>query len=169
MLLFNDIIQMLGLIELPLKGRSYTWSNMQDEPLLQQLYWFFTSPAWTLSYPNTMILPLAKSISDHTPCKVQIGTHIPKATLFRFENFWSLVPGFMDIVTKAWLSCSNTNAARSMSTKLKATRKALKIWNGYKSNLSILINHCNLIIGFLDALEEIRALHLTETNFRKII
>lgn len=37
MLIFNDIIQHLGLIELPLKGRSYTWSNMQEQPLMQQL------------------------------------------------------------------------------------------------------------------------------------
>jgi hypothetical protein len=29
MFLFNDIIGHLGLIELPLKGRLYTWSNMQ--------------------------------------------------------------------------------------------------------------------------------------------
>lgn len=31
MLVFNDIIHHLGLIELPLKGRSYTWSNMQEQ------------------------------------------------------------------------------------------------------------------------------------------
>jgi hypothetical protein len=27
--LFNDIINHLGLLELPLKGRAFTWSNMQ--------------------------------------------------------------------------------------------------------------------------------------------
>jgi hypothetical protein len=37
MFLFNDIIGHLGLIELTLKGRLYTWSNMQNEPLLEQL------------------------------------------------------------------------------------------------------------------------------------
>ena len=39
--IFNEIIAHLGLLELPLKGRSYTWSNMQDNPLLEQLDWFF--------------------------------------------------------------------------------------------------------------------------------
>ena len=43
MLIFNEIIGHLGLRELPIKGRSYTWSNMQDNPLLEQLDWFFTS------------------------------------------------------------------------------------------------------------------------------
>jgi hypothetical protein len=37
MFLFNDIIGHLGLIEMTLKGRLYTWSNMQNEPLLEQL------------------------------------------------------------------------------------------------------------------------------------
>ena len=46
--LFNEIIGHLGLIKLPIKGRQYTWSNMQDVPLLEQLDWFFTSPEWTL-------------------------------------------------------------------------------------------------------------------------
>ena len=32
-LIFNDAIGYLGLIELPLKGRTYTWSNMQVDPL----------------------------------------------------------------------------------------------------------------------------------------
>jgi len=36
-LIFNDIICHLGLVEIPLKGRAFTWSNMQQSPLLEQL------------------------------------------------------------------------------------------------------------------------------------
>lgn len=32
---FNDAIRHLGLVELQLKGRAYTWSNMQNDPLLE--------------------------------------------------------------------------------------------------------------------------------------
>ena len=35
MLLFNEAISNLGLIELPLKGRQCSWSNMQTDPLLE--------------------------------------------------------------------------------------------------------------------------------------
>ena len=35
--IFNEIISNLGLLEIPLKGRQFTWSNMQDNPLLEQL------------------------------------------------------------------------------------------------------------------------------------
>ena len=45
MLMFNEAISELGLIELPLKGRQFSWSNMQDNPLLEKLDWFFTSAA----------------------------------------------------------------------------------------------------------------------------
>uniref|UniRef100_A0A453K5D4 Uncharacterized protein n=1 Tax=Aegilops tauschii subsp. strangulata TaxID=200361 RepID=A0A453K5D4_AEGTS len=55
--IFNEIIAHLGLLELPLKGRSYTWSNMQDNPLLEQLDWLFTSADWIFSYPMTEVLP----------------------------------------------------------------------------------------------------------------
>jgi endonuclease/exonuclease/phosphatase family metal-dependent hydrolase len=81
-LVFNSTISHLGLIELPIKGRSYTWSNMQEVPLLEQIDWFFTSAAWTNKYPSTLVLPLARIISDHLPCRVQIGTAIPKTNIF---------------------------------------------------------------------------------------
>ena len=70
--IFNEIIGHLGLLELPLKGRRFTWSNMQDFPLLEQLDWFFTSANWIDQYPNTQVTPLAKTASDHIPCVVSI-------------------------------------------------------------------------------------------------
>lgn len=37
MFTFNDFIREQNLTELPIKGRAYTWSNMQQNPLLEQL------------------------------------------------------------------------------------------------------------------------------------
>jgi hypothetical protein len=37
MLILNDAIGNLGLTEQPIKGRAFTWSNMQLDPLLEQL------------------------------------------------------------------------------------------------------------------------------------
>jgi hypothetical protein len=54
--IFNNLIGHQGLVELPLKGRAFTWTNMQQDPLLEQLDWFFTSTNWTTSYPNTLVL-----------------------------------------------------------------------------------------------------------------
>lgn len=87
MLTFNDFIRTHSLIELPIKGRAYTWSNMQNNPLLEQLDWYFSSVHWTVAYPNTTVMPLGKPISDHTPCVVSIETSIPKSKVFCFEIF----------------------------------------------------------------------------------
>lgn len=166
-LVFNNIISQLGLIELPIKGRSYTWSDMQSSPLLEQVDWFFTSVAWTNQYPHTMVLPLARITSDHLPCKIQIGTNIPKANIFRFENYWFSHPGCIDQISHAWLSPTrSTNSAQVISAKFKLLRRVLKIWAKKFSNLSKLISNCNITIAFLDKLEELRNLFPQEFSFR---
>jgi len=78
MLMFNEAISNQGLVELPLHGRKFSWSNMQHDPLLVKLDWFFTSASWMTSFPNTIVLPLAKPISDHLPCVIKVGTSIPR-------------------------------------------------------------------------------------------
>jgi len=126
-MVFNDTIGHLGLVELPLKGRAFTWSNMQANPLLEQLDWFFTSVNWTASFSNTQVVPLAKITSDHIPCNVVIDTKIPKASIFRFESFWAEMAGFQDIVQESWGHVSNhTNAANALSSKLKHLQYNLK-------------------------------------------
>jgi hypothetical protein len=169
-IVFNNIISHLGLIELPIKGRSYTWSNMQGFPLLEQVDWFFTSVAWTNHFPFSMILPLARITFDHLPCKVQIGTNIPKGNLFRFENYWFGHPGCMEQITQTWLAPTRcSDSAQIVSAKFKLLRRVLKIWAKNLSNLSKLINNCNLTIAFFDKLEELRNLHPHETAFRAIV
>jgi hypothetical protein len=170
MFLFNDIIGHLGLLELPLKGRAYTWSNMQEQPLLEQLDWFFTSANWISIFPNTMVLPLAKSDSDHVPCVVNIDTIIPKANIFRFENFWVEQAGFQECVKDAWIKDSNKiSSAAILADKFKSLRYALKKWHMNLSKLKLLIQNCNKCILLLDTLEENRPLYTTEFNFRKIV
>lgn len=144
MLIFNDIIGHLGLVELPLKGRSFTWSNMQHDPLLEQLDWFFTSVNWTSVYPNTMVLPLAKITSDHILCKVMIGTKIPKCSLFRFEIFWPEHPGFYEAVQTGWTKAvrNQRDSASIIAGKLKNVRYNLKHWSKNLSNLNLLIAKC---------------------------
>lgn len=156
MMIFNSIISNLGLLELPLKGRAYTWSNMQNYPLLEQLDWFFTSVSWTASYPSTLVKPLARVIFDHIPCVVQIQTSIPKADLFRFENFWIEHEGFYQLVSSVWNNHgSDFDAAKSITAKFKCLRKALRKWSKGLSRLSNLIANCNLSICFIDRLEEL--------------
>lgn len=170
MMIFNSIISHLALIELPLKGRSFTWSDMQDDPLLEQLDWFFTTTNWTITYPKSEVLAFAKNISDHVACVVSVGTSIPHAKIFRFENFWVQHPGFKDIVLFYWnLPVRASNSAMITSVKLKNLRRGLKLWSKNISCLSWLIKNCNDIIMSLGQQEEHRSLVTIEWNFRIII
>lgn len=169
-MLFNEIISNVGLTEIPLTGMAYTWSNMQDQPLLQQLDWVFTSTAWNLAFPNTSATALSKYISDHAPCLISIETSVPRANLFRFENFWVDMPGFQDLVQQSW----NTNVRSSNQTvilngKLKNLKRKLKFWSKRLSNLHTLITNCNEVLVFLDSIEEQRPLLIHEWNFRSIL
>lgn len=124
MAIFNNIINHLSVIELPLKGRSYTWSNMQSSPLLEQLDWFFTSFAWTPKFPNTMVLPLARITSDHVPCKVAIGTSIPRSNIFCFENYWAQLPSL-------WMWCRMPGKpSRELVTVLMSLQPSSSSWEG---------------------------------------
>jgi exonuclease III len=88
MYLFNEAISALGLVELPLKGRRFTWSNKQLNSLLERLDWFFTSISWTFAYPNSFASTLVMETSDHAPCVITISTYIPKRSSFKFKSFW---------------------------------------------------------------------------------
>lgn len=43
--MFNDTINSLGLIEIPLLGRAFTWSNQRDSPTLVRLDGVFVNNA----------------------------------------------------------------------------------------------------------------------------
>lgn len=155
--IFNEIIGHLGLLELPLKGRSFTWSNMQNSPLLEQLDWFFTSVDWISHYPMTEVLPLARTTSDHVPCVVTIKTSIPKSNLFRFENYWLELEGFMKCVEDSWQKPSKKrHITARIADKLKSMRMSPKKWQMTVSKLKDLIAKCNQVVLLLDGLEELR-------------
>lgn len=76
----------------------------------------------------------------------------------------------MSVVDNAWSQQdSHVNAANNLAAKLKRLRYALKSWSKSLSNLNLLISNCNVVILFLDALEERRALFNTERNLRNIV
>jgi exonuclease III len=86
MLLFNDVISHLDLVEVPLKNRAFTWSNMQSNCLLEKLDWIFTSSSWTLTFPNTLAHAISHATSNHVPYVAQMDSIVPKSSIFRFEN-----------------------------------------------------------------------------------
>lgn len=157
MFLFNESISAQGLNEVVLQGRKYTWSNMQQSPLLEKLDWVFTSNAWTISYPVTSVKALDRVPSDHCPCVVSISTHIPKTKIFRFENYWLQHEKFFEILSEVWATPnSQVDRAKIITAKMKKLRGALKEWKGTLSNLKTSIANAKLLIQFFEVIEEVK-------------
>jgi hypothetical protein len=77
MMLFNDLINHLNLVEVSLKNRAFTWSNMQQKTLLVKLDWVLTSSNWTASFPNTLAYAISHAVSDHLSYVVQKESMVP--------------------------------------------------------------------------------------------
>lgn len=159
MLMFNEAIAVLVLVELPLRGKWFTWTNKHQSRLLERLDWFFSSPCWTLSYPSSEVTTLTMETSDHVPCVVQISTSIPKGNIFLFENCWMMHDTFLEQVQQGWFSpVFHSDAAKRLTAKFKNLRKVLKDWSRSLSNLQQTIDNVKLVLNFLNFLEDYRDL-----------
>lgn len=119
----------MELVDIPFSGRIYTWSNMQIDPLLIKLDWVFCNASWSYHYPSTTVQPLSKPISDHVPFVVSVDSTIPKATTFRFENYWTDHADFLKVVDLHWNSIAFfSNVTRTLNAKFKQTRLGVKQW-----------------------------------------
>jgi hypothetical protein len=124
---FNEATSNLDLVEISFHGLAYTWSNKQQEPLLQRLDWFFISQEWSIVYPNTYAKTMSRDISDHVPCLVSFKSKIPNPKIFRFESFWLEFDGFMNIFQTTWLRLPCLpDKAKNLIAKFKIVRKVLK-------------------------------------------
>jgi exonuclease III len=55
---FKAVIDDLGLKEISLNGRRFTWSNEQDTPTLTRIDRVFYTPAWELLFPTCFLYSL---------------------------------------------------------------------------------------------------------------
>jgi exonuclease III len=83
---FNYFINNLGLLEIPLLDRQFTWSNQQNPPILARLDRFLINPEWSLALPDSTLTSLARPTSDHVPLHLEASSKAPRSTIFRMEN-----------------------------------------------------------------------------------
>jgi hypothetical protein len=170
MLSFNAAISNLGVEELKLYGNKFTWINKQESPMLERLDWFFASSSWITNYSGSSVQTLSRDISDHNPCLITISTDIPKAMIFRFENYSLLHEDFMQVMDFGWGIPNNEQGkAKRVGAKFKALRKVRRQWHSQISNLTKTIENSKTIISFPNILEESRDLSLEEWNFRNLL
>ncbi len=102
--LFRSTINNLGLFDVPLSNRSFTWTNGRRIPTLVRLDRAFVSSGWLSSFPDSTLRALPRPRSDHTPLILTAFSFIPAANTFRFESFWLRYSSLPDTVAAAWSS-----------------------------------------------------------------
>jgi endonuclease/exonuclease/phosphatase family metal-dependent hydrolase len=70
---FNDWIHRWGLIELKDPGRTFTWSDNQECPIIDALDRILVSVDWASRYPLVRVSILPKVVSDHNPLLIHFG------------------------------------------------------------------------------------------------
>jgi len=164
--LFNDTINLLGLIEIPLLDRSYTWSNKREYPTLVHLDWCFVNVHWENSFPNTSLASLTRFTSGHVPLFATATSMIPKSKCFRFENAWVFHPTFKASITTVLSGSYSGSSEKRLIQQLKHCRRACRLWSRRILPIAQREIDTKLLIDALDLLEECRSLSEEENSLR---
>ncbi|WOL11262.1 hypothetical protein Cni_G20024 [Canna indica] len=84
---FSRIITDLGLIDLPLSGSPFTWTNNQKPPALAKLDRILINSNMALAFPELSDSDGDRRLSDHNPLMFRTASTRSKSRAqFRVEN-----------------------------------------------------------------------------------
>ncbi|XP_071685429.1 uncharacterized protein [Lolium perenne] len=128
--LFRRALTNCQLKELKLQNRKYTWSNERETPTLVRLDRAFCNAAWDPRFKHLVLHALSSSLSDHCQLLLSNQSGPRKPPVFRFESFWTNMPGFTDVFQKAWSTpSSHSQPVHVINHKLKTTVLGLRAWS----------------------------------------
>ncbi len=128
---FRDVIHGLGLFDLPLLNKSFTWSNGRRLPTLERLDRAFVSLDWHATFPCSTLRALPRPRSDHSPLLLSAFSFIHSPQVFWFESYWLCYPGLIEVVNKAWVDGSSAAQTASLfSSKIPRVQTELRSWSG---------------------------------------
>nr|XP_023922896.1 uncharacterized protein LOC112034312 [Quercus suber] len=130
MLEFSKFISEQGLIDIPLEGGTFTWSNSCEVASKARLDKFLFSPDWEDKFLTVCQRRMSRLLLDHFPIVLEGGSLHWGRRPFRFENMWLKDEGFMERV-RSWWESYHLHGASSfvLANKLKLLKNDLKKWN----------------------------------------
>ena len=121
-----------------------------------------------MHFDSHVLHAISSLLSDHCPLLLADDRGPKRPRCFRFENFWSCIPGFFDTVSKAWEEpCAHTEPYQRLFHKLKQTGRHLAKWsNRLFSKAKLHLHAALLVILRLDIAQETRVLSVGERELR---
>jgi exonuclease III len=124
---FRSTLNSCNLKEVHLQNRKFTWSNERRNPTMVRLDRIFCNDAWDLSFPSHVLKALSTSLSDHCPLLLSNQENPPRPRPFRFENFWTSMPSFLQVVQQAWvIPNTHTNPVQRLNFRLAQWQRRLE-------------------------------------------
>lgn len=166
---FRSLLDDLHLDELHLSGRLYTWSNRRDSPTLERLDRVLASIDWLELYPSHHLRCLSSDTSDHAPLLLVLNTEPWAQPRFRFEDFWTRMDGFKEVVQAAWNAYHRaSDPCKTLDRKLRAVARALRSWRDTSiGSIRLRLAAARAIILEFDTAQESRPLSVQERDLRR--
>ena len=163
---FRAALEHCELKEVHLQNRRFTWSNERRKPTLVRLDRFYCNENWDLGFGHHILHALSSGTSDHCPLLLTNPQGPRRPRSFKFENFWTSLPGFKDEVQNLWCQDSTHHEPlHRLADKLSRTAKALKFWaRGICSEAKLKYLMALDVIHHLDVAQEHR--DLTQAEYR---
>ncbi|XP_059285600.1 uncharacterized protein LOC132039071 [Lycium ferocissimum] len=113
-------------------GNDYTWCNgrRKMKRILKRLDRVMYNDKWFEEFSNVTARHLPRTGADHNTMLLKCTlSNTPMVKYFKFLNFWSSQPDFMEVVQNSWDEYTEGNAMYIMQQKLKKLAHCLSSWS----------------------------------------
>lgn len=130
MSLFNDLVQDLELIDIPLKNRRYTWCSNRPQPSHSRLDRIFVAPELSLQFTMLSLNALEILVSDHAPLLLNCMNEPNPRRQHKMELFWLTNPHAVSIIQNTWIEGDvNEHALHRFEKKSAELHTRLRAWH----------------------------------------
>ncbi|KAK8484822.1 hypothetical protein V6N11_070924 [Hibiscus sabdariffa] len=123
---FFKFMESSSLVEIPIKGGTFTWSNQrkEGEPILEKLDRVLASLEWSFSFPKAFGVVDAAIASDHSPIFLLLQGSPKRARYdFKFESKWLLEDECSKKVSDSWKPSLQGPTHSIFGKKLRKNKK----------------------------------------------
>ncbi|XP_058096318.1 uncharacterized protein LOC131241978 [Magnolia sinica] len=126
---FSNWIQQEELIDLPLLGARFTWTNGRASPIQSRLDRLLVSPEWLEAFLTIKKITLPRTTSDHYPILLTVEDENWGPKPFRFNSSWLHLEGLHQKIVEWWKSFQVKGfAGHKLLYRLKLLKEKLKEW-----------------------------------------
>ncbi|KAL0448194.1 UNVERIFIED_CONTAM: LINE-1 reverse transcriptase [Sesamum latifolium] len=133
---FQGCLVNSGLLTLPMQG--FTWHNCSYDArsLWKRLDRMVCNDRWLERWPDGVYVSLSPRTSDHSPLVLKGSSKLPRASVFRFDNYLAQSPGFIPEVQNVWRHGIMGTRMYAVTRKLKALKPVFRMLRKSKGDLS---------------------------------